>query len=148
MGRWSARSPLPIAKAFVETEEERFVAANGSADCGAKLVLLERFGLLREIVARIEGIVAQELPQRTMNCVGARPCDDVGGGAERVTKFRGSIVRDDAELADGIDRGLEHEASVHSVHVVRAINEEIVRLRALTIDRVRLPIAKGASCFL
>ena len=61
-----------------------------------------------------------------MKVIGARAGDDVGGRASAMAKFRAGGVGKNAEFGDGIDRRFKNEPAVHTVEVVRAIDEEIV----------------------
>ena len=61
---------LAVAKALVKCKEKRLVFSNRAPDGGAELILLQWFGRLCKVILRIECVVAQELPQRSMDSVG------------------------------------------------------------------------------
>src|SRR6266481_3474939 len=60
---------LAVTQALVVREEEIFVAANGAADGGAELVLVERLNLRSEKVSRIQVAVPQEFIEIAVNAV-------------------------------------------------------------------------------
>jgi hypothetical protein len=70
--------------------------------------------------------------------------NDAGVLAELVV----GVVRQNAEFDNGIDGRLEHEAGVDGVHIVGAIDQEVIGFGALPVDRVGLTIAEGAARFL
>jgi len=61
--------------------------------------------------------------------------------------FGVGIVRQNLKFGDGVDRRLENEASIHAIKVVRTVDQEVIRLRPLTIDRVGLAVAQGSAGF-
>src|ERR1700684_1202034 len=92
-------------------------------------------------------VVAQELPQCTMERIRTRAGDDVRGRSQRVSELGVRAVRDDAELADGVDRRLEDESTIDAVDVVRAVDEKVVGFGSLAIDRISLSIAERSARF-
>ena len=63
---------LLLTHAFVAGEEERAAPEDRPAERPAELMALQLLGLAREEVARIKGIVAQELERRAVELIGAR----------------------------------------------------------------------------
>src|ERR1035438_555257 len=55
------RDTLPVAKAFVEGEDEILILADRASQRNAELVLLQRFNLRGEEVAGIQMVVPEEL---------------------------------------------------------------------------------------
>src|SRR5207249_11413604 len=134
---------LPISKTLVVPEEKRLIFADRSADAGAELVLLQRFDLTveSEEVGGVERVVAQELPKRAVKLVRAGAGNNVRGGTSGMSEFGVGAVSQDSEFGDCIHRWLEHEAAIDSIEVAGAVDEEVVRLRALTVHRVSLALA-------
>ena len=83
---------LAVAEAFVKSEEESLVFADGPTERPAELVLLEWLSSRREIVGGVKGVVAQKFPERAVESVGAGPRDDIGSRTQAVSEFRVRIV--------------------------------------------------------
>ena len=64
-------SPCAIALAFVVSEEEIFVVPDGAAERGAELILVQRLSGCGEEVARIEGVIAEEVVEVAVKLVRA-----------------------------------------------------------------------------
>src|SRR5947209_5451999 len=101
----------------------------------------------RKKIGGIERIITQKFPGATVKIVGARTRDDVGGRTGAVPKLRAGIVRQDPEFSDRVDRGLENEAAINAVEVICAVDQKIIGLRPLAINRVTLTSAKRPSGF-
>ena len=68
-GRWHGRRhtfALPVAEAFVVSEEKSLVLEDWPAKSSAKLVLLQRLNSLSKVIGRIHRIIAQKFPESTM----------------------------------------------------------------------------------
>lgn len=83
-----------------------------------------------------------------MECIAAGLGNDVGRGAKAAAEFGVGVVSKNAEFRDGIHWRFENESSIHSVEVVRAIDQEIVRLRTLPVNPIRLSLMDGRACLL
>src|SRR5215470_8584716 len=127
-----------VAEAFVETKEKSLVFADWPAERGAKLILLEGLCPSSEKVRCVEDVVSEKLPQGAVDLISARAGNDVGGRAKTSAEFSVGIVCKDAEFGDSIYGGLENETPIHSVEIICAIDQKVVRFRALTIDCVSL----------
>ena len=141
-----------FADAFVIDEEERLVLNDGTAKGAAELIVVKRFlrlasRLIRggiEIIAGVEGGVAEEFESRAVELVGAAFGDDVDDatGAAAVFRFE---VGSDAKFGDGFDGenrcgGAERAGFVDGgviavavVHV-RAVEQEVVGAAARAVD--------------
>src|SRR5262245_63251267 len=126
-------------------EQEGFVALDGAAERAAVLIAFERLDGLREETLRVEGVVAQKFPQRTVKGVGTGTSNDVGGGTGAVAEFGVGGVGEDAEFGDGVDGRLHDEAAVDVVKVVSAVDEEVVGFGTLTVNGVGLAVTERAS---
>ena len=73
-------------------------------------------------------------------CAGAG--DDVGRRAQAVAKFGGGVVSQNPKFGDRIYGRFENEAPVHAIEIIRAIDQKVVRLWTLAVDRVRLPLTQ------
>ena len=71
-----------------------------------------------------------------MKLVRARASDYVRRRAQGIPEFGIGIVSQNFEFCDGVERRLKNKASVHSVEIVCAVDQKIVRLRPLA-DRAR-----------
>jgi len=138
---------LPVAEALVVPEIEGLVLPDRTAHGCTKLVLLQWLLHLGEIVVSIDGIVAQELPHRTVDMVGARARDDVRRRAQRAPEFGIRVERENAKFGNRIDGWLQNESSIYAIEVIRAVDEEVVRLRALAVHGVSLSAAQRAAGF-
>ena len=143
--RGELRFALPIAETLVEPEKKCLVFDDRATESSAELVLLQRLHILGEIVARIDGVIAQELPQGAMKVVGAGARNNIGRGTQRAAKFCVGAVRQNAKFADRVHRRFEHKAAIHAIEIVGAINKKVVGFRPLTIHRIRLAIAQSAT---
>jgi hypothetical protein len=56
-------------------------------------------------------------------------------------------VREDAELCDGINGRLQNKTAIHGTHVVCAVDEEVVRLWPLPIDRIAFVLPRRSPGF-
>ena len=122
--------------------EECLVLNDRAADSGTELVLAEGRRLLvelvRERVARVQRVVAEELPKRAVELVRARLGDHIDDASEDTSEFRLVVVRLNLELLNRIDnrRNDVHVADV--IGVVEPIQEVDVHAVPLTVDgRVR-----------
>src|SRR5690348_12057318 len=93
----------------LETEEEEcLVLLYRAAECPSKLILNEwrarKVVKIREIVVRIEYLVAQILVGCTMKCVGSRLGGDINHASRVIAILGGNIVGLDAELLHHILR--------------------------------------------
>ena len=64
-----------------------------------------------------------------------------------MTEFGICGVRQDTELLDGIDGGLQHQTAVNDVKIIGAVDEEIVGFGALAVDGVCLAFAGETTRF-
>ena len=138
---------LPVAEAFVIPEEKRLVFHDRPAKGRAELVLLQRLHAPGEVVGGIHRIVAQKLPEGAVKLIRTRTGDDVGGGTGVAPEFGIRIVGQDPELSDRVERRFEHVTGVDGVHVVSAVDQEIIRFRPLAIDRVTLVVPQSSASF-
>ena len=95
---------LLVPEAFVVPEEQQTVLRDRPADGAAELVLLEGLDLLREVVARVERVVAEEFVQVPVELIATRSGHDTRGGAAGAPVLRWRALRQDAELGDRLDR--------------------------------------------
>ena len=123
------RRALGIALALVIDKEEILVFADGSAQRRAVLIAVQRFGCGGEEVARVEGVVAQEIVNVAMKGVAAGLGDHRGGRAAGFAILGGRVQRENAELADGVHRDAQRVSAIHAVHIGRAIEQVVVRFR-------------------
>src|SRR5581483_3227540 len=117
---------LTVAKPLIKPEKECLIFANRAADGRAELVLLQRFSSRSEVVGRVECIVAQEFPQRTMETVRPRASHNIGRRTQAVPEFWAGVVSQDSELSNGITWRLQNKPAVYAVEVVRAVDQEII----------------------
>ena len=94
---------LGRTRPLIVAEEENFVLANRAAECAAELVLIEGPARGREIIARIEIRVAQELKTVAVKRVGAGFRDDVDLAATEFAVLGVKVVRQNTKLGDGIE---------------------------------------------
>ena len=126
---------LLVLEPLVVAEHEQPVPHQRAADRAAELVLLQlRLGG-REVVLRLEPVVAVELPgARRASSLLPDLGDDVDDRAG-VAPVLGAVgMREDLELLDRIRRRTQHEAGVERVVVRRAVEQEVVRLIAHAVD--------------
>ena len=126
-----------VAVALVVTESEQPVAEQRTTEGGAELVLLQHgLGLIlrREVVARLQRIVAVELPRRPRQRVAARLGDDIHHRAGVAAVFGREGMGQDLEFLDRVGGRAQHEAGVERVVVGGAVHEEIVGLVAHAVD--------------
>ena len=88
---------------FVSAEEERSAGQDRAADRVAELVARERGLVGVEIVLGVEPVVAVELEHRAVERVGARLRRGIDDAARVVAVLRTEAVRQDLELANGLD---------------------------------------------
>src|ERR1700692_3464071 len=127
--RWNGASlgfSLPVAIPLVKTEEKSFVFADGPADGRSKLILFQRLGTGGEIVCGVGSIIPQKFPHSSVESVGTRAGDDIRRRTQAGAELRVGVVGENSELGDGVHGRLENEAAIHTIEVVRAIDQEIV----------------------
>src|ERR1700684_3272336 len=99
---------VDFRKALVGAEEEGAVVKDGSADGSAELILLEVgariTGELREEIVGVEDVVADELPRRAVEVVGAGFADEVDVSAGAATVGCVEVGGLYAEFFDGVGR--------------------------------------------
>ena len=137
---------LAIALSFVVDEEKIFVAADGTSQGCAELILVKRFGAGGEKVAGIERVVAKEIVEVAVKGVRAGFGDDGSSSAAGFAVLGGSVGSQDAEFVDGVDRSAQGEAAVDAIDVADAIEEIVVGLGWLPVHRVSLTAASDAAC--
>ncbi len=78
-------------RAFVIEEEEQTVAHDGTAEVAAVLIPPQRrarqAGFVGEEIIGIELVIAEELEERAVKCVGAGACGDVEDAAAGASVF-------------------------------------------------------------
>ena len=126
-----------IAVAFVVSEPEHPALDDGSArHCrrtgSASTSASRRWR--REDVARLQRVVAVELPGSAVQLVGARPRDHVHDRPRVAAEFGAVRVRLDLELLDRVRRRPHDEAGIERVVVARAVEEKVVRLGPHAVD--------------
>ena len=122
---------LGIALAFVIEEEEILVLADGAAERGAVLIAVQRFGCGGEEIARVQGVVAEELVEIAVKGVAAGFGDHRCGRAAGFAILGGRVQGENAELADGVHRHAQRVSAIHAVHVGGAIEQIVIRFRPL-----------------
>src|SRR5262249_9807751 len=110
------RQLLMLSQALVRQEEEEFVADDGTAEVGAKLIGLERrlsqrlarsaLGGVKE-VTRVQSIVAQKLESLAVIAVRARASGHVGHGARIPAVLSGERRVVDLHFRERVDGRLE-----------------------------------------
>ncbi len=134
-----------IALPFVVEEEEILVLADRSAQRGAVLIAVQRFGLGGEEVARVHGVVPEELVDIAVKIVASRLGDYRCGRAAGIAILGGSVQRENAELIHRVHGHAQSVSAIHAVHVAGAIEQIVVRFRPLPVDRVGLAAARDAA---
>src|ERR1035438_3757750 len=61
--------PLNVAEAFVVAKKEGLVVLDRSANRRPKLVLIQRFYILRKEIARVQAVIAQEVIERSVQAI-------------------------------------------------------------------------------
>ncbi len=89
----------------------------------------------------VQRVIAEELEQAAVRLAGAWLQDDVEDSSLRIAEFRRGIASDDANFFDGIRCGLIGHQILGRLIVVDAIQQEIVRLRPVAVDK-RTPSAR------
>ena len=89
----------------------------------AELLPLQLLGLAGEEVARVEGVVADEVEHGAVELVGA----GLGGGVERAAGLRelggvGALLH--LEFLQGVDRGLDQRSALMVIGDVGAVQHE------------------------
>ena len=133
-----ARDPFTQPRAFVIEKEERAVADDRAAERSAELmapVVGRRLAGGREVIARVERAIAQELVRRSAGAVGAGPGDDVdlGAGVPAVRRIVGG--RQHAEFADAIDGRADGGRVQLRIDVVHAVEQEGIEVLAAAVRR-------------
>ena len=126
---------LRRACCLIVAEEEHLPLLDRPADRAARLVLVECRAVGREVVARVERRVAEELEPGAMKHVAAGFRDDVDDPAVVVAVLRIEVVGQQAELLDRIEVGHDRRAAVHVLLDIAAVDQEAVRAFALAADR-------------
>ncbi len=130
-----------LPQAFVVGKEERPVPDDRPADHAAELVAIELRlprGRLEE-ARRVQARIAEELPARPVQRVGAAAIVDVDRGAGGASVLRAQVVGDDLELADGVGRRLHDLVREPLVAgavgvVVDAVDQEVVERAPKAVD--------------
>ena len=137
--------PLIVAEAFVVAEEHHAVLLERTAHRAAELILLERLDDVREVVLRVERVVAHELVEVAVVLIAPRPRHHARRRAAGASELRRRALREDAELRHRVHRQLQRVAAVHPVDVLRTVHQVDVLLRPHAVDRVRLSLAQAAA---
>ena len=126
-----------VSVALVEPERKQFVLQERPAAAAAELILLQlrlRLRDRRKEVARLQRVIAIELPCRAVELVRAASGDDVDHGS-RVAPVLGAVgMRLNLELLDRVGRRAHHESRVECVVVAGAVEQEVVGLVAHAVD--------------
>ena len=139
MRRHAARDP----RAFEVAEEERPVLHDRAADVAAVLVLIVgRLGgvrLGREVVDRVEALIAEVVVERAPEAVGARLGRDADRRTRRPAVFSRVRAGDDLELLNRVHRGARHLGGqfldvLRDAVVVHAVEEKVVLQGARAMD--------------
>src|SRR6266705_2873049 len=129
---------LAQAEAFVIAEVKEFVLDDRAAHGAAELVAIEAGCFAgEEKVLGIQIGVAVKPESAAVNRIGAGFEGSDDQGAPGATVFRRSNVGLNAELIDGVRRREKHDGVHKGLVVVNAVQDEIVVLRAETIDGER-----------
>src|ERR1700757_2496478 len=102
---------------------------------------------MRKVIGGVHCVVAQKFPGSAMKRVGPGTGDDVGRRTCVAAKLGVRVVTQNLELGDGMDRWLRNEASINRAFLVGAVDHEIIRFRALAIDRISLILPRRSSRF-
>ena len=127
-------------RALVVGEEERAIAHHGTADRAAELVAAVVGGRLvfrREVIARAERAVAEELVRRPRDRVRSRLRDHVDLAAGVPAERRVVRRRVHLELADRIDRRPHSRRVQLRIDVVHAVEQEPVEVLPGAVHRQR-----------
>ena len=125
---------LRLPGSLVIEEEEELVAANRAAEGAAELVLPEGAARRREIIARIEIGIAQELEGVAVKFIGSGFGDNADLAAAVLAILRVEVAGDDAELRDRVEIGNHGCAGVDVLFDVAAVHAEVVGRLALPVD--------------
>src|ERR1700722_240835 len=90
----------------------------------------------------VENVVAEELPRGAMELIGARFDGCVDDAALEIAEFSRSIGGNEVEFLDGVGRGGNGQIVFRSLVVIHAVENEVIRLLAVAVDR-RAPTAIG-----
>ena len=137
---------LADTRALVGSEDESAVADHRTARREPKLVLLKIGFIRREEVARVEGLVAQIFPCRSVDLVraGAR------GRHEETTPeapvFRAEIAGQDFEFLNGVGRRQIKDIVLERVFVRRAVETDLILCVAAAGDDHRRSAARLGNC--
>lgn len=70
---------LDVAEAFVVAKKEGLIALDGSPKCCPKLILFERFHILRKEITGVKGVISQEIVGRPVQLVRTRARNNIRG---------------------------------------------------------------------
>ena len=138
---------LGIALAFVVEEEEILVLTDGTAQSAAVLVAVQRLGLRGEEIARVHGVVSEEIINIAMKIVTSRFRHHRRCRAAGLAIFGWCVERQNAEFIHGVHRHAQSVSAIYIVHVAGTVQQIVVRLRPLTIHRVSLAGTRDAARF-
>ena len=115
-----------------------------SSDCAAELISMKGRTREGEIVASIQIGEAHKLKNVTMELIGSWFCDDVDEPAHVVAILRIEIVRQDAELSDGIQTRNYRSSHVALFLHVSAVHHQAIGRLALSAYRqvARIEVAR------
>ncbi len=141
---------LPVT--FVVTKPEQLVMAHRAAECGAEVIALKlRDICLVEIIARVQGAVAQKFIHRAVEFVSSRSGDDRYLRARALAVIRAISIADHVEFADrvhsqqlpaGAARGYVDE---RGPGVLDSVQQKEIVLRAPAGDGVHIA-DRGVRC--
>ena len=120
---------------MIITEEENLVLANGSAEGGAELVLVECAARVRKIISRIEIRVAKKLENVAVKSVRPGLGYHIDLAAAKFSVLGVEIIRENAEFGDGIEVRNNRGAHVDVFFDIAAVDDETVGKFALPVNR-------------
>ena len=125
-----------VARALVGAEEERLVAEDRAADRGPELVERLRRRDRREVVAGVQRVAAEVLPDAAAQIVGARARLHVDHRAVAAAELGGEVQGLDLHLLDRLQRRHDRRlAGVVRVGVHRPVEDVVVAAIAVAVDR-------------
>ena len=113
-----------MACALIVGEKENFAPLDGATESSTELVLDECAASGREIIARVQIGVSQELEKVAVKCVAAGLGDDVDLAAAEFAILRVKVAGKNAELGDRVEIGNDRRSHVDVFLGIAAVDDE------------------------
>ena len=124
----------PVLQALIVAEDEQPVLLDRTAARSAELILPGLRAPRLEETARIQFVVAQELPERAVKLIGSRFRCDGDLAARVISILRREVSRLNADLLHGVGRRHVHAGGLAEVSEIRAVEREVIIHRSSAID--------------